>query len=273
MKKLVLYIYVITFLISCSNSKDEYYHNDSIPKHESIQIHSNVLGEDRTINIWKPSNYNQVQDSFPVLYMPDGGIKEDFPHIANTLDTLIQKGKVPSFILVGIENTERWRDMTPESTFERDKETGIPMTDGAKNFRSFILNELIPKINSTYKTKPKRGIIGESLAGLFVIETALKSPESFDVYICMDPSIWWNDESLTKKADSLLAQFSIKPIKLWCAASGAEGASELIGRLDSVVQGAKPASLSWSYRAKPKEKHSTIYRATKESALIWGLND
>lgn len=47
--------------------------------------------------------YSDSTDAFPVMYMPDGGIKEDFPHIANTMADLIRKGSIPPMILVGIE--------------------------------------------------------------------------------------------------------------------------------------------------------------------------
>ena len=71
-----------------------------------------LVNEDRTINVWTPPGYNESIDSFPVLYMPDGGIKEDFPHIANTLAKLIKENEIPPYILVGIENTERRRDLS-----------------------------------------------------------------------------------------------------------------------------------------------------------------
>ncbi|MEM7561320.1 MAG: alpha/beta hydrolase, partial [Planctomycetota bacterium] len=66
----------------------------------------------------------------PVLYMPDGGIKEDFPHIANTLAKLIAENTIPPMILVGIENTERRRDLTGPSEVAAE-ETIAPLTDGA----------------------------------------------------------------------------------------------------------------------------------------------
>jgi hypothetical protein len=51
------------------------------------------LDESRTINVWTPSEYKTHPSALPVLYMPDGGIKEDFPHIANTQEALIKSKK------------------------------------------------------------------------------------------------------------------------------------------------------------------------------------
>ncbi len=66
--------------------------------------------------------------------MPDGGLKEDFPHIANTLDTLIKQNKIPPYILVGIENTVRRRDLSGPSKVEYDLKH-FPEPGGAENFR------------------------------------------------------------------------------------------------------------------------------------------
>lgn len=74
---------------------------DPVPAHDSLRVQSKVLGEERLINIWLPSQYKQSTDSLPVMYMADGGVKEDFPHIANTLEKLINENKMTPIILVG----------------------------------------------------------------------------------------------------------------------------------------------------------------------------
>lgn len=246
-------------------------YNDPIPNHDSLKIASKFVNEDRIINIWTPPNYKNSTDSFPVLYMPDGGIKEDFPHIANTLDKLLSENKIPPFILVGIENTERGRDLTGFSEAEYDKQF-CPLTDGAKNFRAFISKELMPKINKKYRTTKTKGIIGESLAGLFVMETFFTKPNTFDFYIAMDPSLWWNNHFLAKNADSLLSKLPDQHLKLWFAGSSAEDISEFTKNVENTLKINAPSKLTWTYSDEPKEQHNTIFRATKEKALIWSLN-
>ena len=44
--------------------------------------------------------------------MPDGGIAEDFLHVAGLVPVSVGNGTMRPFILGGIENTERRRDMT-----------------------------------------------------------------------------------------------------------------------------------------------------------------
>lgn len=95
---------------------------DIIPDHESCNIRSQQLNEERIISIWTPADYSNSTDSLPVLYMADGGLKEEFPHIANSLEKLISEGKVKPHILVGIENTQRRRDLTGITQRDKDKE-------------------------------------------------------------------------------------------------------------------------------------------------------
>jgi len=268
MIKSVITILAINLFVGCNNTPA---YNDPIPTHDNFTIQSEHLDEVRVINVWTPTEYNESYASYPVLYMPDGGIKEDFPHIANTLAKLIEEKKIEPIILVGIENTERGRDLTGASSAEYDKQY-CPLTDGAKNFRAFITSELIPAINEKYRTNSKRGIVGESLAGLFVMETFFISPSTFDFYIAMDPSLWWNNHYLAEHADSLLALFPEDAITLWFAGSDAKDISKYTQSLNTKLQTAAPKNLYWKYADQPEEQHHTIFRATKEKAFIWAIN-
>jgi uncharacterized protein len=266
MKSFTCICAIMWLLISCSDKTPII--NDVVPKHDSLIVESTYLKEKRVINIWTPKNYGTSEDSFPVLYMLDGGVKEDFPHIANTLDTLITTGKIKPIILIGIENTQRRRDLTGPTTVAKDKEIA-PVVGGAETFRSFIRNELMPQINKKYRVSSEEGIIGESLAGLFITETLLMYPDLFDYYIAMDPSLWWNDQYLVRNAKNYLAKFPNEPKRYWFAGSSAEDINVATQQLTAMLNAAKVASLEWNYLDAPKEQHNTIFRATKEQALIW----
>lgn len=266
----IFFVLSISTLAICCRDTPAY--NDPIPQHDSLRITSAFVNEERVINVWTPLRYVQSNDSFPVLYMPDGGVKEDFPHIANTLAKLVEEGTIPPLILVGIENTVRGRDLTGASNVKEHEEYGIPMEDGAKDFRAFITEELVPEINLRYRTTPKKGIIGESLAGLFVMETFFLTPEAFDFYIAMDPSFWWNGNYLVNHAGQFLANLPERKTKLWFAGSGTTDIMQHTNQLAEYLKDHQPPNLVWKYSPEPEEEHSTIFRATKEKALIWVLN-
>ncbi|MEQ3661366.1 MAG: putative alpha/beta superfamily hydrolase [Flavobacterium sp.] len=267
MKKTIFFLFITILTFSCKNNPVTY--NDSVPKHDSLKIVSKFTNDDRVINIWTPPTYEESTNNFPVLYMPDGGTKEDFPHIANTLEKLIAENKIPACILVGIENTERRRDLTGPTKVAYDLEY-IPNAGGADNFRKFIKNELFPLINEKYRTTNKKYIIGESLAGLFVVETFLVDHNMFDNYIAFDPSIWFNEQYLVKNFESLVKDKNYKDKKIWFAGSDAEDISKYTKELDQKLNNSKD-NFVWKYSDEPNEQHNTIFRATKEKALIWSL--
>ena len=267
MNKVVCFL-VFAIILSCSNAPQ---YSDPIPPHDNFTIDSKFVNEKRVINIWTPPNYKTTNDSLPVLYMPDGGIKEDFPHIANTISKLVENKSIAPMILVGIENTDRRKDLSGASVVKEDEEY-CPLTDGAKNFRAFITEELTTAINKRYKTTTEKGIIGESLAGLFVMETFLLKPDTFDFYIAMDPSLWWNNNYLEKNAKNYLADFPNKKTRLWFAGSSVEDISVHTNNLAKTLESIALKELVWKYSDEPKEQHSTIFRATKEKALVWILN-
>lgn len=242
---------------------------DSVPKHETFTIQSVNLNELRTINVWLPTTYNSSLDSFPVMYMADGGIiEEDFPHVANTIALLISQKQISPMILVGIQNTQRRRDLTEPTEVESDKKIA-PVVGGSEQFRLFIKSELFPEIEKRYKTTSKKGILGESLSGLFVMETFFKEPEMFDYYIAFDPSLWWNNHTLVNHANTYLQKLPNKLITLWFAGSSAKDIYKYTRQLNRELNKANYSSLRFLYSDEPKEKHHTIFRATKEKALKW----
>lgn len=268
MKFLYYNLLFCVLFVGCGNSSQK---PDPIPVHDSFTIDSKKVGEIRTINVWIPSEYKISTDSLLVMYMADGGIKEDFPHIANTLAKLIKEKKIEPIILVGIENTQRRRDLTGPTEVETDKEVA-PVVGGSENFRAFINDELFPEIDKRYRTSNKKGILGESLSGLFVMETLFLKPEMFDYYIAFDPSLWWNNHYLVRTAKEKLSNMPASEKKLWFAGSSATDISQYTNELSKILTDSNPKNMQWNYSDEPKEKHSTIFRATKEKALIWALN-
>ena len=244
---------------------------DVIPRHETIELFSKTLNENRIINIWTPDDYSSSDNSYPVLYMLDGGIKEDFPHLANTIAELVKNEKIIPVILVGIENTERRRDLTGFTSVEKDKKIA-PVVGGSSKFRAFLSNELIPTINQKFRTNDKKGIIGESVAGLFVIETLFQQADLFDYYIAFDPSLWWNNQFIVKNSKTNTNLFLTKETKLWFAGSSAKDINQYTRQLNKNLKNSPMSNLIWEYAEEPKEQHNTIFRATKQKALIWTFN-
>jgi uncharacterized protein len=226
---------------------------------DTFTIASKVLGESRRINVYLPPGYAESADArVPVLYMPDGGMAEDFLHVAGLVQVSVGNGTMRPFLLVGIENTERRRDMTGPTANEEDKKIA-PRVGGSAAFRRFLREELMPQVKGRYRTTQETAIVGESLAGLFVVETFLLEPDLFDTYLAFDPSLWWNDQKLLQGAGERLRARPKLEKTLYLASSDEKGITEVTQRFAEILGKDAPAGLHWHYERMPEEKHSTIY--------------
>lgn len=224
---------------------------------ETFTINSKILSETRRINVYVPPGYKESAETrLPVLYMPDGGVAEDFLHVAGLVQVSVGNGTMRPFLLVGIENTERRRDMTGPTENENDKKIA-PRVGGSGAFRKFIRDELMPQVKRRYRTTNETAIVGESLAGLFVVETFLLEPDLFDTYIAFDPSLWWNNQKLLGDSGGLLRARPKAEKTLYLASSADD--TEATQRFADILGKDAPAGLRWHYEKMPDEKHSTIY--------------
>jgi predicted alpha/beta superfamily hydrolase len=240
--------------------------HEPLPPHESFTIESTTLKETRRINVYTPPGYATAEATrYPVLYMPDGGIREDFPHIAATVDAGIRASEMRPLIVVGIENTERRRDVTGPTEVEEDRKIA-PRVGGSAAFRGFIRDELMPEVRKRYRVTDETAIIGESLAGLFIVETLFLEPELFDTYVALSPSLWWNKEELVRKAGERLKARPDLRATLYLSSAGDDVALEAT-RLQEVLRTNAPAGLRWQYKPRPDLKHATIYRASAPQVL------
>ncbi len=226
---------------------------------ETFTMESKALSETRRINVYLPPNYHaEPAVRLPVLYMPDGGLAEDFLHVAGLVQVSVGNETMRPFLLVGIENTQRRRDMTGPTENPEDKKIA-PQTGGSAAFRKFLRDELMPQVKARYRTTGETAIVGESLAGLFVVETFFLEPDLFDTYLAFDPSLWWNRQALVKAAEARLRAWSKGEKTLYLATSGDSGLGEVAQRLGEILKSAAAPSVHWHHETMPEEKHATIY--------------
>lgn len=224
---------------------------------ETITMPSKALSETRRINIYLPVGHDMAKGApLPVLYMPDGGMQEDFLHVAGLLQVGAANGTVRPFILVGIENTQRRRDLTGPTTDAEDRKIA-PRVGDSQAYRDFIRTELMPEIARRYRVTGERAIVGESLAGLFVLETLMLEPDLFDTYIAIDPSLWWNKGALVQRARTAPPSPSLKGKRIFIANSSEEKMAGQARDIAGILNAKAGASVQ--YEAMPAETHLTIY--------------
>ncbi len=231
----------------------------------SYGMRSTRLKEFRRINVWLPPGYEEGEQRYPVLFLLDGGEKEDFHHITGLVQISSAYGTTRPMIVVGIENTDRRRDMTFPSSDPQDRKDA-PTSGGSERFREFLREELQPWVQRRYRTSGDTAVMGESLAGLFVVETFLKEPDLFDDYIAVSPSLWWDRQSLNGHALGLLKARHFSGKRLFLTVAD-EGEAMGVDALAATLRTAQPAGLDWRFEPMSEESHATIYHPAAMKAL------
>ncbi len=240
---------------------------DRVPAHDTFFIPSRTLHETRRINVYTPPGYlDDTKTRYLLIVMPDGGLGEDFPHVASDVDSAIRHHEMRPAIVVGIENTERRRDMTGPTTVEADRRIA-PHVGGSAAFRAFLRDELLPEVRRRYRVSGESALIGESLAGLFTLETLWTDPRLFGTYIVMSPSLWWDGGALVKGAATRLAATPKLEGRLYLTHGGDDDIDDACRTLAKTLEDGAPPALRWTYTPHPELGHATIYRGASPGIL------
>lgn len=154
----------------------------------------------RNVDVWLPPGYAEdLQRRYRVLYMHDGQNLFD-PQLSytgidwgidETMTRLIAQHRVREAIVVGIWNTpRRLQEYMPRKTVRGESLAvgvdGFPplmRSDIASDgYLQFLVGELKPFIDATYRTKPGREdtcIMGSSMGGLISLYAAAEHPQVF----------------------------------------------------------------------------------------------
>lgn len=156
-------------------------------KNVELIINSKALDENRTVDIHIPKSYAENNSSYPVIYCLDGEYAQTI--VNGTIDYYAFWKKIPECIVVSIRQNYRLTDST---SYKRWSDCGYIWKTGLLNqtgekFKQFIENELIPKIESEYRTTPFRAIIGHSFTANYVNYFLLDSLPKFKAYISISP--------------------------------------------------------------------------------------
>ncbi len=149
---------------------------------EVRSFRSEVLDQERTLNIYLPSGYSpdSVQ-RYPVIYVLDGSANEDFPHLAGLVQFMNMYDLLPKSIVVGIANVDRYHDFTHQTKGDSDL-VWVPTGGGSAPFIRFIGEELEPLVDRHYRTNGHNTIIGQSLG----VTIYLRNPE---IVLMFGPSL------------------------------------------------------------------------------------
>lgn len=220
----------------------------------NILLKSQILEENRIIQIYTPKDYNNdFERSYPVLYVLDA--QEYFLHGIAYQDMLYFRDKSPGFIIIGI-NTDR-------------RKRRVLFNEDSEKFISFLEGELIPFIDSNYRTKKEkeRLYFGWEMAGGLGFEVLSKKNHLFSGFILASPSHSTDErmeavealKSNSKKSNKFLL-ITAAPEEHWIT----QDTTFL-----SIISKEQSSDCSWRYTVFDREDHYT----TPLKSIHEGLSD
>ena len=157
------------------------------------EVESEIVGRSYHAYVMLPDGYEESVDTeYPTVYVLDGGAL--FPLFSAYYRYLNFEEEVPDAIIVGVSYASntfeggnfRSTDYTAPSS-ERDHWGGAP------KFQKFLSDELAPFVENSYRSRGNRRVIyGHSIAGQFVLYTALTQPDLFWGHIASNPALHRN---------------------------------------------------------------------------------
>lgn len=267
--------WLLSLCMSCGNMFAQE-SSDEIVIGNKINLASKILEETREIWVSTPPSYQGSTDSYPVLYLLDPEFH--FHHATSTVNFLGSNNRIPEMLVVAIRNTDRVRDFTTPSR-NQDSIDQYPTHGGADNFLRFIDGELIPYVETSYRTRPYRILVGHSLGGLFAIHALTSKPEIFDAYIAISPSLQWSNQDLVAQSERFFETTSELQADFYMT-TGNEGLALAGGarKVAGILEEFNPRKFRWDVNFMEEETHGTvphrsIYLGLESIFQGWYLHD
>ncbi|MEZ4417265.1 MAG: alpha/beta hydrolase-fold protein [Gemmatimonadota bacterium] len=246
-------------------------------------IWSASLEEQRPFLVYTPPSYGDAEltpQQYPVLYLLDGNAHF---HSVSGLIQILGTGVngtfvIPEMIVVAIPNTDRTRDLTPTHTtlgFDGTPAPGFETSGGNDAFFRFLKDELIPHIDSRYRTLPYRVFVGHSLGGITAINALYSIPETFNAYVAIDPSLWWDNSTLLHQAKAYFSTARLDGKALYVAQANTIQPDDsitnphfsAITQFDAVLSTYNESGLRYAFHYYKEDDHGSVPLISEYDAL------
>lgn len=255
----------------------------TIPDTEIHLVFKSNVNQEFRIFVALPHTYASLDKAYPTLYVLDANAF--FGTVTETVRSLATFNEIPEILIIGIGysvNTVtetigfRTRDYTPTRVDEWYKEVPLPNkpeycgSGGGSDFLRFIRFELIPFINTTYRTIPKNdAIFGFSFGGLFALSVLFDQPDTFSHYIIGSPTVWWDDAVILKREKNFAANNTDLSAKVFISVGSGESERMVTGMqtLAKTLQDRRYKNLEIATHIFEGETHVSVPPATISRGL------
>jgi uncharacterized protein len=227
---------------------------------ERVTLPSKVLGEDRAVFVAVPDSYARTARRYPVLYLTDA--ETQFEHTTATAAFLARNGFMPEVIVVGVQNTDRTRDLSPT------RDPDFPTSGGADRFLEFLETELVPFVESGYRTAPFRIFAGHSAGGNFAFHAMRVRPGLFQAVVAVSPWLVWDKRKELALLTPFLRGDGVKTRALFFT-SGDEGPDmkDVLAQVTAALEATASKGLRWASAKYPDENHGSVVLPSHYAAL------
>lgn len=253
-------------------------------------IWSPTLQEYRRYHVYTPPSYRPnayAPRAYPVLYLLDG---DAHFHSVTGLLHILGSGVngtyvVPEMIVVAIPNTNRTRDLTPTKAARSPDGKLVPafaVSGGGPNFLKFMKSELIPHVDSSFRTEPYRLLVGHSFGGITALNALYTMPETFNAYVAIDPSLWWDDRSLLKQAHDFFSKPTVSKRVLYVGQANTKSAVDTttpnahfkaITDFDQLLRTANASGVRYAFKYYADDDHGSVPMIAEYDALRFIFDD
>jgi hypothetical protein len=144
------------------------------------KVQSTAMGDERTLLVSLPDDYQTGTASYPVLYLLYGDqVKGYFAETVHHVRRLSNMGSIPRMIIVGVANVDRYRDLRPVASRGETSRIG--------SFIEFVARELFPFVEREYRTKDFRILVGPQAGAVFGLHVLTAGANLFNAYILNNP--------------------------------------------------------------------------------------
>ncbi|HEY9155166.1 MAG TPA: alpha/beta hydrolase-fold protein [Opitutaceae bacterium] len=202
----------------------------------SFILRSPETGTDYHIYIEEPPQ-RVAAGKIPAILFMDGD--DQFSSAVKAYKKLqIDEPRTRPLLLVGVgygasyrkPQNKRARDYTPTAI------VGEEGSGGANPFLTFLSTTLWEELSKRHQlSETERGIAGHSLGSLLALYALFQPKPFFNRALVSSPSVWWDDRSILKVAQSLRDRQSVLPAKAFLSV-GEEDTPSMTGDLSLLEQ-------------------------------------
>jgi len=218
---------------------------DRITIGRTVTLPSEVYGEDRQLLVYLPDDYSTTNERYPVVYLLDGAFF--FLPTAGLVDFYSKINRMPRMIVVAVVH------------FDRMRELSTAPSGGSGQLTAFMREELLPYVDSHFRTEPFRILIGHSLGGLFSAYSLFEAPELFQAHIAASPALYWDGGSVLDRAREALKSDPSLKNTLYLTYSGGDGENirASTDRLIEFLGETAPPGMGWKFDYLPDDRHNS----------------